>query len=287
VKIVLRIAGVIAVVALVAAAAFYLVPIAREDTDHPHLRVMTVPVPGLFREVTILHVTDLHDKRFGPGQQEVARLLTGRHFDAVVFTGDLVTVDDAASRPAVELVEVLRRLTGTMYSVPGNHEDRQAMGAISALGVKTVAPGETMAIGGPGTGVVIVSADRTGAIASPPAPGARVFVVAMHQPPGDDLLRSAAKLAPGTELVLAGHTHGGQVRVPGIGALVAPRDWGLRSITSITDQLLPDLRGFMVDGGYRRGRQYVDVSPGLGTTSVPIRLFDPAEMTLIRLVPAH
>ena len=108
----------------------------------------------------------------------------------------------------------------------------------------------------------------------------------MHQPPRDSLLQSAAGLAPGTELVLAGHTHGGQLRVPGIGALVAPRDWGIHGITSLTDQVLPDLRGFMVDGAYRRGRQYVDVSPGLGTTYVPFRLFAPAEITLVRLVPS-
>jgi predicted MPP superfamily phosphohydrolase len=286
VKIVSRIAGVIAAAAILAAAAYYLVPIARQDTDHPHLREMTIPVSGLFREVRILHVTDLHDRRFGPGQSEVVDLLAGKRVDAVVFTGDLVTDKDTSARPALELVDALRPLAARMYSVPGNHEDARFTRTLAARGVKTIDPGETLTIGGPATGVVIVSADRAGTLSSPRAPGARVLVVAMHQPPGDALLAGAAKMAPGTELVLAGHTHGGQLRIPGIGAVVAPRDWGIRNITSITDQVFPDLRGFMVDGAYRRGRQYVDVSPGLGTTLLPFRLFSPAEVTMIRLVPA-
>jgi predicted MPP superfamily phosphohydrolase len=287
VRIVPRILGAVAVVALVAAAACYLVPVALQDTDHPRLREMTVPVPGLFREVTILHVTDLHDKRFGTGQGEVATLLAGRHVDAAVLTGDMGSEPDSTSWPAGEFVKVLLPVAGEIYAVPGNHEGTRSVAALATLGVRTVEPGRTETIGGPGTGVVVVSADRGGAITAPAAPGARVLVVAMHQPPNRGVLARAAALAPGTELFLAGHTHGGQVRVPGTGALIAPKDWGIRDITSLTDQVLPDLRGLMVDGAYRRGRQYVDVSPGLGTTYVPFRLFAPAEMTLVRLVPAR
>jgi predicted MPP superfamily phosphohydrolase len=76
----------------------------------------------------------------------------------------------------------------------------------------------------------------------------------------------------GFDLVLAGHTHAGQLRVPGLGALV-------------TNCSLP---AALAGGLHRVGSGWLHVSPGLGTGKyAPIRLFCRPEATLLRLRPAH
>jgi hypothetical protein len=52
------------------------------------------------------------------------------------------------------------------------------------------------------------------------------------------------------------------------------------------DCWFPDLRGSVVQGVYARGDQTVEVTPGLGTTQLGFRLFDQAEISIVRLVPA-
>jgi predicted MPP superfamily phosphohydrolase len=76
----------------------------------------------------------------------------------------------------------------------------------------------------------------------------------------------------GFDLVLAGHTHGGQVRIPGIGALV-------------TNCSLPTA---LAGGLHRIHGGWLHVSPGLGTGKYsPIRFACPPEATLLHLEPAR
>lgn len=76
----------------------------------------------------------------------------------------------------------------------------------------------------------------------------------------------------GFDLVVAGHTHAGQVRIPGVGAVV-------------TNCSLPSA---LAAGLSRIGRTWLHVSPGLGTGKYsPIRFLAPPEATLLRLVPSR
>jgi predicted MPP superfamily phosphohydrolase len=98
------------------------------------------------------------------------------------------------------------------------------------------------------------------------APDDVVAIGLMHAP---DVV-SAFVLA-GFDLVLAGHTHAGQVRLPGIGAVV-------------TNCSLPT---GLAGGAHRVGDAWLHVSPGLGTGSfAPIRFRARPEVTLLRLVSA-
>ena len=72
----------------------------------------------------------------------------------------------------------------------------------------------------------------------------------------------------GADLILSGHYHGGVARLPGIGGVVAP-DF----------TLFPEFSG----GCYRLGDTAAVVSKGLGVHSVPIRLFNPAELVAVEL----
>ena len=96
------------------------------------------------------------------------------------------------------------------------------------------------------------------------APG-RFGVAVMHSP---DSIPEA--VASGYEFVVAGHTHGGQVRMPVVGALV-------------TNSSLPRR---VVSGLFRMGDALVHVSPGLGTGKyAPFRFLCRPEATLLELVP--
>jgi predicted MPP superfamily phosphohydrolase len=92
----------------------------------------------------------------------------------------------------------------------------------------------------------------------------------------------------GPQVFLAGHTHAGQIRIPGIGAVRSPVRWDFGPlIGGPADEWFPELRGIQVTGVRTANGQTVEITPGLGTTSVPLRLFNPAELTVLRLVPAQ
>ena len=73
----------------------------------------------------------------------------------------------------------------------------------------------------------------------------------------------------GADLVLAGHLHGGQMQLPGIGGLIAP---GFKLFPPYTK------------GRYALGKTEMIVSPGLGTHTIPFRVFNPRELVIVDLV---
>ncbi len=73
---------------------------------------------------------------------------------------------------------------------------------------------------------------------------------------------------PNVVLVLAGHSHAGQWRIPGLGVPWVPKGTGA-----------------YVAGWYRQGSSWLHVSPGLGWSIAPVRLWCPPEMSRIRLHP--
>lgn len=76
----------------------------------------------------------------------------------------------------------------------------------------------------------------------------------------------------GADLVLSGHFHGGVVRIPGIAGVISP---GF--------QIFPRYSG----GIYREGKQTVVVSKGLGSHTIPVRLFNPAEVVVLKTCGAE
>ncbi|MGA8656553.1 MAG: metallophosphoesterase [Chthoniobacterales bacterium] len=90
-----------------------------------------------------------------------------------------------------------------------------------------------------------------------------VSLVLVHEP---DYINQLSTLVP-VDLQLSGHTHGGQVRLPGFGAVILP-PWGQA----------------YVEGLYRVGTSQVYTSRGIGMVGVPFRLNCPPEVTEITLV---
>lgn len=263
------------------------------------LRRFDVPVLAPDAEpLRVLHISDLH---LTPGQrrkQEWVAALAATDPDLVVTTGDNLAHPDAV--PAV-----LRAL-GPLLDVPGAfvfgsndyrgpvlknpfgyfQKDRpyrqgvelpteQLRGVLTRAGWLDLNNARaTLKAGGRTVELVGVddphiARDDYASVAGPASPSADVHLGLAHSPEPEILHRMAAD---GFTLLLAGHTHGGQVRVPGIGALVT--NCGL------------DRR--MARGLHRwpNSSAWLHVSAGLGThPTAPVRFACPPEASLLTLVP--
>ena len=87
-------------------------------------------------------------------------------------------------------------------------------------------------------------------------------VLLAHDP---QLFEAAA--AEGAQLVLSGHTHGGQITLPFIGRAINPARFAFRHTAGL----------------YRRGEAWLYVNRGAGTTGPPVRLGAPAELAVLTL----
>jgi predicted MPP superfamily phosphohydrolase len=190
-----------------------------------------VAIPGLHPDcdgISLVHVSDLHfspdfDRRFF---EAVADETGAWDADLVVFTGDLI--DDVAMRDWI--VPVLSRLRGRRgaFAILGNHDyhhqPHRVRRAIEAAGfhdlegrwARVEVEGATLAIGG--------TSYPWGPALDPRAmPEADFRLLLSHTP---DLLYRAA--AWGIDLMLSGHNHGGQVRLPVVGPIFMPSRYSRR-----------------------------------------------------------
>ena len=228
-------------------------------------------LPRSFGTLRVLHISDFHFvPAYDRGYFEAVADAAGEwEADLVLFTGDLL--DDEAMLDWTG--PVLGRLRGRLgqFAVLGNHDVihrpariRRALRAAGFTmldgrwtlvedGPRRIALGGTSSPWGPSLG-------RDG------RPEAEATIVLSHSP--DEFPRIASW---GTvDLVVAGHNHGGQIRLPGIGPLVLPSRYGLRFD-----------RGF-----FRRGRTIMEVTRGVGGKH-PIRFRCPPEVVRLTLRPAQ
>lgn len=280
-----RLVVVLGVLAVVIAA------IAWHDTSVPRLRDVTIPVPGLARQIDVLQVTDLGSTEFGSKQSKLAALIADKRYDAIVLTGDML--DDRNHYVAIwDLVNVVKQHSTNVWYLPGNHDHPPVGTGMALRGVPSL----------PTTGAVplaawdpnaqsaaLVYGRDTPSISAAKGKGHQLVLIASHTPPSQTRLAAGLALGPGVHLYIAGHTHGGQVRLPFIGAIVAPMSWPreerLPAIGNETT-FFPDLQGRFVDGMYVRDGQRIFVAQGLDSNTTGIRFGSQAEIVAYHFVPA-
>jgi predicted MPP superfamily phosphohydrolase len=199
-------------------------------------------LPPAFEGFTILHLSDLHDKEFGEGGRDLINLVRQERFDLIAWTGDLVQGAQPLFTPALDLVASLQGLGNRpMLSVLGNHDWRLGRGdqfseKLREAGVQVLSNSAIPLERGTER-LWLVGVDD-------PVTGRDRLEVALqgtnHRAPRL-LLCHSPQLFPqavnlGLDLMLSGHTHGGQIRLPVLGALYVPRmgffppwDYGLFS----------------------------------------------------------
>lgn len=248
------------------------------------LRTYTVASPKLTAEVRLAVVTDFHSS---DNAEEVAAMVASCAPDAVLLVGDLFD-DDTANRPTERTLLLMRQLSALYpcYYVSGNHE--AWTGEMDALYQQTEEAGVTVLR--MSSGVLTVRGQRI-ALCGIPDPYEMVFsgapdteeqirqamenvdsadftVLLAHRP---ELLAKYAQFP--FDLVVSGHAHGGQVRIPGVlNGLYAPNQgW------------FPKLAG----GAYTQDGTTLIVSRGLAVRTRLPRIFNRPEVVLVRCVPAE
>lgn len=248
------------------------------------LRTYTVASPKLTAEVRLAVVTDFHSS---DNAEEVAAMVASCAPDAVLLVGDLFD-DDTANRPTERTLSLMRQLSAQYpcYYVSGNHE--AWTGEMDALYQQTEEAGVTVLR--MSSGVLTVRGQRI-ALCGVPDPYEMVFsgapdteeqlrqaledvdsadftVLLAHRP---ELLAKYAQFP--LDLVVSGHAHGGQVRIPGVlNGLYAPNQgW------------FPKLAG----GAYTQDGTTLIVSRGLAVRTRLPRIFNRPEVVLVRCVPAE
>jgi uncharacterized protein len=257
---------------------------------------LEVPVRWTGPPLEVLHLSDTHlsprNVRLRTFLRDLPQQL-GSPPDLVITTGDMIE-GEAAIEPLVDALAGLSSRLGRFY-VLGSHDYFISSGPSYTkyfTDDRTVRRARAIDSGRfeaalASTGWVSLT-NRTEVIAEGPRSirlsGVDDPYLRRHQTDHisrsrDDDLTIGVMHAPdivsewilqGTDLVLAGHTHGGQVRLPLIGAVV-------------TNSSLP---AALAGGLHRIGSSWLHVSPGLGTGRYsPIRFLTPPEATLLRLVP--
>jgi len=240
------------------------------ERDAIGLTSVEVPVadlpPGL-AGLRIGLMTDVHRSRWVSAEDVTAAvtLLLAAAPDLIVLGGDYVTWGDPAFvGPAAEALSALAAPHG-VFGILGNHDsDREMADALSDKRVQMLKDARTrLTINGEPLHLAGLRywTRRPADIASVLRGATGTVVLLAHDP---RRLRDAAAL--NVPLVLSGHTHGGQVVLPGIGPLAARR--------------FP-----IVSGIGRQGRTSIFVSRGVGTVYVPIRINCPPEVALVTLTP--
>lgn len=248
------------------------------------LRTYTVVSPKLTAEVRLAVVTDFHSS---DNADDVVAMVASCAPDAVLLVGDLFD-DDTANRPTERTLSLMRQLSAQYpcYYVSGNHE--AWTGEMDALYQQTEEAGVTVLR--MSSGVLTVRGQRI-ALCGIPDPYEMVFsgapdteeqlrqaledvdsadftVLLAHRP---ELLAKYAQFP--FDLVVSGHAHGGQVRIPGVlNGLYAPNQgW------------FPKLAG----GAYTQDGTTLIVSRGLAVRTRLPRIFNRPEVVLVRCVPAE
>ena len=229
-------------------------------------------LPARFDGFTILHISDTHVDISQRAMQRVAELVSGLQYDICVLTGDFRGATFGPFEAALKGMEQLvARLKPPLYGVLGNHDTIQMLPDLEAMGIRML-QNECEVITRGDQSIYLAGVDdahyfRVDNIekAAEPILDGAFGILLSHTP---EIYRQAAHA--GFDLLLSGHTHGGQICLPG-------------SIPITLDSVLPRRMGA---GAWNYGDMAGYTSVGAGSSVVAVRYNCPPEITLHRLCRA-
>lgn len=245
---------------------------ARRNAEGVVLRrnaVVAAKLPRAFDGYTILHLSDLHVDMNEGAMRRVGELLEGLRYDIAVLTGDYRGLTFGPFEPTLDgLARLTARLTAPAYGVLGNHDTIRMVPGLEAMGVRMLV-NECVAIARGDARIHLAGIDdahyfRVDNIekAASPIPEGEFSILLSHTP---EVYRQAAHA--GFDLLLGGHTHGGQICLPG-------------SIPITLDSKLPRRFGA---GAWHYHEMTGYTSVGAGSSVIAARLNCPPEITLHQL----
>jgi len=244
---------------------------------------LTFPeLPESFEGFRIAHVSDLHNAEFGKENEKLLTLLRQTEPDIIAITGDIVDSRRTDTGIALGFLEEAVKIAPCFF-VTGNHEARISgyrdfKKDMEALGV-SVLENRTATITREGKSLAVMGIDDPN-LSNDGLRGSKEAVTAarignlLREEDGFTLLLSHRPdlfdtyVNSGVSLVLCGHVHGGQFRLPFVGGLYAPG------------------QGFFPEydaGVFRAEGTTMVVSRGLGNSAFPLRFNNRPEILLITL----
>jgi len=182
-----------------------------------HHEFVLADLPDAFHNFTILHMSDLHLDMHPAMPAALIERLQTVEYDISVLTGDLRAKTFGPYAPAVMALQQVRaHLKGPVYGVLGNHDTIRMVPPLEAMGIHMLL-NEAVALERGGETIYLAGiddphyyrADNLEKACEPIPPGATSILLA-HSP---EVYRRAAHV--GFHMMLCGHTHGGQICLPG------------------------------------------------------------------------
>lgn len=243
-------------------------------------------LPDEFNNFRIVQVSDLHNDEFGKDNEELLALIKEIKPDIIAITGDLLDSRRTSVEKALNFV-AQAALIAPCYYATGNHESRidkefgQLEEAMLEVGVH-VLRNEKMVLEKEGEQITIVGIDDPRFVTDTDKAEEMKLVIGeklegvlrdvsteefvlllSHRPELFDMYCEQK-----VDVVLTGHVHGGQVRIPYIGGIIGPGQG-----------ILPDYDA----GLYESGDTKMILSRGLGQSIIPFRVNNPPELVVVKL----
>ena len=243
-------------------------------------------LPEAFDGFRIAHVSDLHNTELGQNNEKLIAILRDARPDIIVITGDLIDSRNTDIAVALEFAEQAMQIAPCYY-VTGNHEARissypKLKEGLTDLGV-FVLEDARLEITRSGESIVLMGVDDPSFEEDYLFGDAETLMEnklteLMDEEDGYTILLSHRPelfeiyADSGVNLILSGHAHGGQFRLPFVGGLVAPNQG-----------LFPEYDA----GQYTRENTCMIVSRGVGNSIIPFRFNNRPEVILIELKTAQ
>jgi uncharacterized protein len=245
---------------------------ARRNAEDVQIRRHDIIVPELpqgFNGFTILQISDLHVDMNQGAMSRLIELLPQLRYDLCVLTGDYRGKTFGPYEATIEGMKRMRaHIAGPVYGVLGNHDTIRMIPALEEMGIRMLL-NETEPLVRGAQRMYLAGIDdahyyRVDNIekAALQIPDGEFSILLSHTP---EIYRQAAHAD--FDLLLSGHTHGGQICLPG-------------AIPVTLDATLPRRMG---SGPWRYRRMVGYTSVGVGSCIVAARLNCPPEITLHRL----
>ncbi|MED3152161.1 metallophosphoesterase [Bacillus thuringiensis] len=246
------------------------------------VKITSSKIPSSFKGYKILQISDLHNKKFGDNQDVLIQKIKSIDPDIIAITGDLIDSKSYDAEVSMQLIrEIVKKYP--VYFVTGNHEQwsgkynslekelkkygvnvlrnehvgiRKGEQEINLLGIDD----PEFVTGNRDEGNIIIDEIKKAKIEMQPD---KYNVLLSHRP---EFIKEYTNER--LHLVLSGHAHGGQVRLPFIGGLVAPNQGVLPKYTA---------------GLYVEQNTSMVVSRGLGNSIIPQRILNRPEIVVVQL----
>lgn len=247
------------------------------------LRIEDKLIPESLNGFTIVHISDLHNKEFGKQQENLLKKIKEAKPDLIAITGDIIDSRSTDIKKALDLIEGAIKVA-PIYFVTGNHEAwaeeyKDLKKHLEQTGVIILDDNMVNILEGNTAIQLIGLADPDFTVKSDLLNEVKAMVntklqnmvsteasyriLLSHRPELIDVYEKNS-----INLVLSGHAHGGQFRIPFIGGLIAPDQGFFPKYT---------------EGLYRVGETKLIVSRGLGNSIIPFRINNRPELVVITL----